>query len=90
MSPASLRTRFIWRLAGTARLMPWIVKGLFILIKTRRGRELLFAAGLAVIELAQDDRARKLYARAQTRVSDSTATRVLARNARRAVRAIRL
>ena len=69
--------------------MPWIVKGLFILIKTRRGRELLFAAGLAVIELAQDDRTRKLYAKAQTRFNDATATQVLARNARRVARAIR-
>ena len=50
--------------------MPWIVKALFILVKTRRGRELLFAVGLAAIELAQGDRARRLYAKARTSVSD--------------------
>ena len=43
--------------------MLWIVKGLLVLAKTRRGRELLFAAGLTAIELAQSDRARKLYAK---------------------------
>ena len=47
--------------------MLWIVKALFVLVKTRRGRKLLFAAGLAASELAQSDRARKLYAKALSR-----------------------
>jgi hypothetical protein len=42
----------------------WILKGLFVLAKTRRGRKLLFAGALAVSELAQSERARKLYAKA--------------------------
>ncbi len=47
--------------------MLWIVKALFVLVKTRRGRKLLFAAWLAASELAQGDRARKLYATALSR-----------------------
>jgi hypothetical protein len=47
--------------------MLWIVKALFVLAKTRRGRKLLFAAWLAASELAQGDRARKLYATALSR-----------------------
>jgi hypothetical protein len=50
-------------------LMPWILKALFILARSRRGRRLLFAAGVAAIELAQGDRARKLYASVRERVS---------------------
>jgi hypothetical protein len=67
----------------------WIVKGLFILAKTRRGRELLFAAGLSAVELAQGDRARKFYSRARTRATDPTLRQRLARNARRAAQSIR-
>jgi hypothetical protein len=51
--------------------MPWIVKALFVLARTRKGRKLLLAAGLSVIDLAQSDQARKLYARARTKVSDT-------------------
>jgi hypothetical protein len=69
--------------------MPWIIKGLFILVKTRRGRELLFAGGLAAIELARGERARKLYAKARTSVSDPAVREALMRNARRAAQAIR-
>jgi hypothetical protein len=54
--------------------MPWLVKGLFILVKTRKGRELLFTAGLLVAELAQSDEARKLYAKARTSVNDLAAS----------------
>jgi len=68
--------------------VPWIVKGLFILVKTRRGRKLLFAAGLAAIELAQSDRARKLYAKAQS-VNDQVVKPTVTRSARRVARAIR-
>jgi hypothetical protein len=69
--------------------MPWIVKALFILVKTRRGRELLFATGLAAFELARSDRARKLYAKARTSVNDPAVRQTLARTARRAADAIR-
>ena len=66
--------------------MPWIVKGLFILVKTRKGRELLFAAGLGIIDLAQGESARKLYAKARLTVRDGTVTQTLTRNLRRASR----
>jgi hypothetical protein len=32
-------------LAGIALVMPWIVKGLVVLARTRKGRKLLLAAG---------------------------------------------
>jgi len=69
--------------------MPWIVKALLILAKTRRGRELLFAAGLAAAELAQGDRARKLYAKARASISDPAVKQTVTRSARRVARAIR-
>lgn len=81
--------RFGWRLTGIAIVMPWIVKGLLVLAKTRKGRELLFAAGLAMIELAQGDQARKLYGKARTTVKDPAIRQTLKRNARRAVQAVR-
>ena len=70
-------------------VMPWIVKGLFILAKTRRGRKLLFAVGLAAIELAQGDRARKLYAKARASVNDQAVKQTVTRSARRVAQAIR-
>ena len=69
--------------------MPWILKALFILAKTRRGRKLLFAAGLAAIELAQSDRARKLYAKARASVNDQAVKQKVTRGARRVAQAIR-
>jgi hypothetical protein len=83
------RAWFTWRLAGITMVMPWIVKGLFIMAKTRRGRELLFAAGLAAIELAQGDRARKLYAKARRSVNDQSVKQTVTRSARRVAQAIR-
>jgi hypothetical protein len=69
--------------------MPWLVKALFVLAKTRRGRKLLFAVGVAAIELAQSDRARKLYAKARTRVDDQAVRQTVTRSARRVAQAIR-
>jgi hypothetical protein len=69
--------------------MPWILKGLFILAKTRRGRKLLFAAALAAIELAQSDRARKLYAKARASVNDQAVKQKVTRGARRVAQTIR-
>ena len=69
--------------------MPWLIKGLFILAKTRKGRELLFTATLAVVELAQREQARELYAKARTSVNDPAVRQTLARNARRAARMVR-
>lgn len=56
-------------------MMPWIVKGLFILAKTRRGRQLLLAAGVGVVELAKSDQARRLYESARTKVIDPAVSR---------------
>jgi hypothetical protein len=44
--------------------MPWLAKALLLALKTKRGRELLFAFGLGAVEIARSDRARKLYGRA--------------------------
>ena len=67
-------------IAATVVLMPWIVKGLFVLAKSRRARKLVFVAGLGAVELAQSEQARKLYGKARTTVNDG---------ARRAAHAIR-
>jgi hypothetical protein len=69
--------------------MPWILKALLILAKSRRGRELLFAGGLAVAELARGDRAQKLYAKARSSVADPALRQALTQTVRRAVQAIR-
>jgi hypothetical protein len=69
--------------------MPWLIKGLLVLLKTRKGRELLFTAGLAAVELAQREQARKLYARARTRVTDPAVRQRLTESARRAAQTIR-
>jgi hypothetical protein len=69
--------------------MPWIVKGLLMLAKTKRGRELLFTAGLAAIELSRSERAKKLYAKARSSVNDPAVKQTLTRGARRVARAIR-
>jgi hypothetical protein len=44
--------------------MPLIAKVLLLALRTKRGRELLFAGGLGLLELARGPRARALYARA--------------------------
>jgi len=44
--------------------MPWLAKGLFVLVKSRTGRKILFTTTLAAIELAQSEQARTLYAKA--------------------------
>jgi hypothetical protein len=59
--------------------MPWIVKALLLLAKTRRGRKLLLAAGLGAVELAKGDRARKLYDSAKTKVIDPAVRQTLSR-----------
>lgn len=41
--------------------MPWLVKALLLVLKTKRGRELLFAGGLGAVEIARSERARRFY-----------------------------
>jgi hypothetical protein len=67
----------------------WILKGLLVLAKTRRGRKLLFAGALAASELAQGERARKLYAKALNTVNDPAVKETVTRSARRVAQAIR-
>jgi hypothetical protein len=60
--------------------MPWIVKGVVVLARTRKGRKLLLAAGLGLLDLAQSDQARKLYATARTKVIDPALRQTLTRS----------
>lgn len=69
--------------------MPFMVKALLILVKTRKGREILFAVGLTAIEIAQGDRARKLYAKARSRVDEQAVKQTVMRSAHRVARTIR-
>ena len=69
--------------------MPWLVKALFVLLKTRRGRKLLFTVGLTTLEVARHERARKFYAQVRTTVTDPATRETLARHARKAAKAIR-
>jgi hypothetical protein len=50
--------------------MPWLVKALLVVLKTRRGRELLFAGGIGALDMARSKRARELYARAREAAAD--------------------
>lgn len=69
--------------------MLWILKGLFVLVKTRKGRKLLFAGALAASELAQGERARKLYAKALSTANDPAVKQRVTRSVRRVAQAIR-
>jgi hypothetical protein len=69
--------------------MPWLLKALFVLMKTRRGRMLLLATGRAAMELAQGEQAQKLYARARSIVHDETVRQKVARRARKVAQTIR-
>lgn len=44
--------------------MLWLLKLLLLTLKTKRGRELLFAGGTGAVEIARSKRARELYVRA--------------------------
>jgi hypothetical protein len=50
--------------------MPWLVKALLLALKSKRGRELLFAGGMGAVDLARSKRARELYARAWEAAAD--------------------
>ena len=69
--------------------MPWLLKGLFVLLKTKKGRELLFAVGLGAFELAQGERAQKLYSKVQTSVNDPAVRQKVTEGARKVARTIR-
>jgi hypothetical protein len=65
--------------------MLWLAKALFIVARSRRGRKLLIAAGVAAADLAQSERARSLYAKALSRFDQQT----VERTTRRVAQAIR-
>jgi hypothetical protein len=50
--------------------MPWLAKVLLLALKTKRGRELLFAGGIGALDIARSRRARELYARAWEMAAD--------------------
>jgi len=66
-------------IGGYPLVMPWIVRGLVVLARTRKGRKLLLAAGLGLLDLAQSDQARKLYTAARTKVIDPALRQTLTR-----------
>jgi len=69
--------------------VPWLLKGLFVLVKTRRGRKLLLTVGLGAVQVAQSEQARKLYERARAMVEDPTLRQKASRRAKKVVQAIR-
>ncbi|HEU5244501.1 MAG TPA: hypothetical protein VFU33_08880 [Gaiellaceae bacterium] len=50
--------------------MPFLIKVLFLALKTKRGRELLFAGSIGAVDLARSKRARELYVRAWEAAAD--------------------
>ena len=50
--------------------MPWLAKALLLALKTKRGRQLLFAGGIGAVDIARSRRARELYARAWEMAAD--------------------
>ena len=69
--------------------MLWLAKALFFVARSRRGRKLLIAAGVAAADLAQSERARQLYAKALSRVEEHPVGQSVTRRARRAAQGIR-
>jgi hypothetical protein len=70
-------------------VMVWLLKALLVAAKTRRGRKLLFAGAVAASDLAQSERARKLYAKALSRVDEHPVAQSVTRRARRVAQGIR-
>jgi hypothetical protein len=46
--------------------VPWILKALLLVARTKRGRKLLVAGALGAVELARSDQARRLYGKARS------------------------
>jgi hypothetical protein len=69
--------------------MPWLAKALIFALKSKRGRELLFAGAVAAVELAQSERARGLYAKAREVATDPRPREVVADAVRRAARRVK-
>jgi len=69
--------------------VPWILRGLLLAAKSKRGRELLLAGALAAVELAQSDQARKLYAKAGEAARDPRARELAAEAVRKAAQRVK-
>jgi hypothetical protein len=69
--------------------VPWLVKALLLALKTKRGRELLFAGAAGALELARSERARTLYARAREAAADPRPRTKAALLARKTVDGVR-
>ena len=69
--------------------MPWLVKELLLVLKTKRGRELLVAGGAGAVEIARGARARRFYARAWDVAADPRPRQKAARFARDAAARIK-
>jgi len=54
----------------------WLLKALFLLGRTRRGRRLLVTTWVAAAEVARSERARELYAKAYAELRRRSAGRV--------------
>jgi hypothetical protein len=48
--------------------MPWILRALLLVARSKRGRKLLVACALGALELAQSEQARKLYGKVRNTV----------------------
>lgn len=64
--------------------MPWLAKALLLALKTKRGRELLFAGGVGAIELVRSERARQLSASVRKVAADPRPRQKAARLVRNA------
>jgi len=51
-------------------MVPWLLKGIVLVARSRRGQELLFAGALAAVELARSEQARKVYGKARSGLTD--------------------
>lgn len=69
--------------------MPFVVKAFLLVLKTKRGRELLLAGSVGVFDLARSRRARELYARAWVAAADPRPRRKVAGFARNAAGRVR-
>ena len=69
--------------------MPWLAKALLLVLKTKRGRELLLAGGTGAAGIVRSERARRLYARAWEAAADPRPRRKAARIVRNAAASIK-
>ena len=69
--------------------MPWVVKALLLILKTKRGRELLLAGGTGAAEIIRSERALRVYTRAWEAATDPRPRQKAARLVRSAAAGIK-